>query len=177
MDYPQQTDPVLSAGLDIQFAINGVKSSVDKLCELNGTKLYLPQRIPLKNVGQVVSGTPLVIDLGAPPHGHEWLLRQAVVSDASVINTNITGVTDIHLYTGQPGSFIANGLTGSAGDVVWGPMTQGTVYGLSSEYVQVIAGDHLFAVVIGATSTGQTVQVKVEALQYIPGSGRQVFAL
>jgi len=170
MDYPQQTDPVLSAGLDIQLAINGVKSSVDKLCELNGSKLYLPQRIPLLNVKPVVSGSLTVIDLGAPPHGYEWMLHNALVSDASTITTNITGASDIHLYVGQPGAF-------SAGQAKWGPMTQGTVYTFGDKHVKVIPGDHLFAVVTGATTTGQVVQFSAEVEQYLPGAARGVSGL
>lgn len=160
----------------LEVSLSTMAANTAKLVDLQSAidrrAAHMPIRHPIGNTGLVVSGSKLFIDLGGPSPGRYWTTRILAVSDAGDVATAITGATSADWYVGK---VPASGLIDTAG-WVYHMEAPPKVAQLTSDPVYVLAEDHLYVVVTGATTTGQQVLAKAvvwdgEATRFTPTQG------
>ena len=160
----------------LEVSLSSMTAKVAQLVDLqkriDARAAHMPVRHPVGATGSVVSGSKLFIDLGGPSPGRYWTTRILAVCDAGDVATAITGATAADWYVGK---VPANGLIDTAG-WVYHMEAPPKVAQLTSDPVYIMAEDHLYVVVTGATTTGQQVLGKAvvwdgEQTRFTPTQG------
>jgi len=115
----------------------------------------LPQNGPII----VTSGATLLVDLGSPSSGREWIVRRMSVSDAAGPRSTIAGTTFADWYSGR---LPTGGILPSSASWSWTQQALPAIDILTSDQVYVTAQDHLICVITGATTTGQQLAVSAD---------------
>jgi len=124
-----------------------------------------PVAVPqVGNPGIVVAATPTIIDIGGPVSGRQWVVRRWAVADGADITNPITGATSANLYIGRPPQPSQAGIHGKIHEWVDGTATLPTTRTLSSEQGVVYHSDHVFVIVLGASTVGQQILASVMIL-------------
>jgi hypothetical protein len=165
LDTPAQTPGMPDGGgimAGITLAIGKINSTHDRLCDAldkaSARAALLPNQIPLSIAGAVPSPAgPFVIDLGGPQPGRVWMVRQLAVSDGNSVRAAVAGTVTTDWYVGKPPGGVL-GASNVIGPNQWVAATGAppTIQPFSSEQIKVGPQNHLFVVITGATTVGQS---------------------